>query len=371
MKTTQLHAYHSKHAKMTEFAGYDMPLWYTTTKEEHIAVRNGSGIFDVSHMGRLEVSGERSTEFLEDLLPTQVSQQTIGKAFYTLLLNDGAGIIDDLIVMRTGESRYMVVVNAANAQKDVAHMMEHMPGSGVEMNDITASSVMIAVQGPHSANSLQPLVDVDLKGLKRFRCSETDAMGNHALISRTGYTGEDGFEIVIFGPTNDNPARGLEVWEKLSETSRPCGLGARDSLRLEAGFPLHGSDIDQDTNPFQADLSWVISSGKTGYVGSGRIAELKPLIPESVRKGLVVDRGIPRHGFEVKDDSGRAGVVTSGTYSPIIEKGIALCRIAVRDSNAGTKVTVDIRDEAQKALVVKTPFYDEKLYGWRRLSKGN
>ena len=370
-KTTQLYPYHSKHAKMTEFAGYEMPLWYTTTKEEHVAVRNGSGMFDVSHMGRLEVSGERSTEVLEGLLPTQVSQQAVGKAFYTLLLNDGAGIVDDLIVMRTGESRYMVVVNAANAQTDIAHMAERMPSSGVEMNDITSSSVMIAVQGPGSANSLQPLVGIDLKGLKRFRCSEVDAIGNPALISRTGYTGEDGFEMVLFGPTNDDPTRGLEVWERLSETSRPCGLGARDSLRLEAGFPLHGSDIDPNTDPFQADLSWVIAPGKTGYVGSDRVAELKSLTPESVRKGLLVDKGIPRHGFEVKDDSGRAGVVTSGTYSPIVEKGIALCKIDVRDSNLGTEVMVDIRDEVQKARVVKTPFYDEKLYGWKRLSKGN
>ncbi len=355
---------------MTEFAGYDMPLWYTTIKDEHLAVRNSSGIFDVSHMGRFEVCGEASTEFLESLLPTQVEQQAIGRAFYTLLLNERAGIIDDLIVMRLGQSRYMVVVNAANAAADMRHMMANAPSTEVQVNDLTSSSVMIAVQGPKSAQSLQPLTGLELMELKRFRCAETEVLGQPSIISRTGYTGEDGYEAIVSVPTKD-PSQPLRIWERLAATSTPCGLGARDSLRLEAGYPLHGSDIDQYTDPFQADLSWVLTPHKVGYVGWEKISELATSPPAAIRKGLLLDQGIPRHGFEIHDQSGQAGFVTSGTFSPILQKGIALCTIQRRASNPGTRVAVQVRGESQPAQVVKPPFYDEQVYGWKRLSKGN
>ncbi len=370
-RTTQLHRYHSEHAKLTEFAGYEMPLWYTTTTEEHLAVRNGSGIFDVSHMGRFTVGGERAASFLEELVPTQVRQQPTGKAFYTLLLNDRAGIIDDLIIMRLSETGFMLVVNAANIESDMRHIRGHSLSRGVEIEDATGTSAMIAVQGPGAQRVLQPLTGIDLGQLKRFRCAETSVLGQPSLISRTGYTGEDGFEVIILGATNEDPRKALEIWENLAKGSTPCGLGARDSLRLEAGFPLHGSDIDQETDPFQADLAWVISANKGGYVGSEAVSDLRERTPTVVRRGVVLDQGIPRHGFEVLGRSGAVGKVTSGTFSPILRKGIALCRVGQESSELGLEVKVTIRESARAGRIVKPPFYDEQLYGWKRRSNGN
>ena len=365
LKTTQLHSYHVQHGKLTEFAGYEMPLWYTTTTDEHLAVRNKSGIFDVSHMGRFLVEGGASTSFLEGLVPTNVGSQPPGKAFYTLLLNDRGGIIDDLIIERLSEDHYMVVVNAANAQKDMLHMMALAP-RGFDIRDMTSTTAMIAVQGPEAERSLQPLTELDLSQLKRFRCAETKAAGERALISRTGYTGEDGFEVVVYGTSNDHPEGALRLWERLASTSTPCGLGARDSLRLEAGFPLHGSDIDEQTNPFGADLAWVVSAGKEGYVGSSVLAEPESRNPSTIRRGLLLSSGIPRHGFEIRDSSGTVGIVTSGTFSPVIRKGIALGRVQRDHSEFGVQVTVAVRDSVQPATVTKPPFYDEQLFGWKR-----
>jgi len=365
LRTTPLHDYHVAHAKMTEFAGYDMPLWYTTTTDEHFAVRNGSGIFDVSHMARLEIKGDQATGFLEGLVPTNVGLQPSGKAFYTLMLNDRAGIVDDLIIQRLSEDRYVMIVNAANAETDRRHMAAHAP-AGLEMNDMTPSTAMIAVQGPKASESLQPLTDLDLAQLKRFRCAATTVAGERALVSRTGYTGEDGFEIIVYGTSTEHPEGAMRVWETLAATSTPCGLGARDSLRLEAGFPLHGSDIDQSTNPFEADIAWVVSAGKKGYVGYDALADPAARNPQVIRRGLVLDSGIPRHGFEVADSSGELGVVTSGTFSPVAHKGIAQCRVRHDRSEFGTRVNVRVRDTPIGGTITKPPFYDEQLYGWKR-----
>ncbi len=369
LKTTQLHDYHSSHAKMTEFSGYDMPLWYTTTTKEHLAVRNGSGIFDVSHMGRFAMKGREATSFLEALVPTQVGQQPAGKAFYTLLLNEYAGIVDDLIVMRFADE-FLIVVNAANVEADMRHIRANGPPAGVEIEDVTGNSAMIAVQGPSAQQALQPLTPLDLGQLKRFRCAETNVLGERSIISRTGYTGEDGFEVIVMGPTTAAPDKTLEIWEKLAATSTPCGLGARDSLRLEAGFPLHGSDIDQDTDPFQADLAWVIAADKSGYVGSAEVYDRRTRPPEFIRRGVVVEQGIPRHGFDILLAGGSVGKVTSGTFSPILRKGIALCSVRQESSKYGAEVKVAIRESAQAGRLVKPPFYDEKLYGWKRQSNG-
>lgn len=371
LKTTQFHQYHSEHAKLTEFAGYEMPLWYTTTTDEHLAVRNSSGIFDVSHMGRFMFRGGPTTSFLEGLVPTQVQKQPIGRAFYTLLLNDRAGIIDDLVVLRLGETEFMLVVNAANAGTDMGHIRNRRPTEGVEIEDLTGSSAMVAVQGPNAQQALQSLTDLDLSQLKRFRCAETKVLGQPSIISRTGYTGEDGFEVIILDASNDEPGRATEFWERLATMSKPCGLGARDSLRLEAGLPLHGVDIDQQTNPLQADLTWVLSPGKTGYAGSEAISDLRAKALDVVRRGVIVEQGIPRHGFDVLGESNSVGKVTSGTFSPILRKGIALCRLRPEGTEPGTRVRVAIRDSTQDGQTVKPPFYDERLYGWKRQSNGN
>ena len=244
-------------------------------------------------------------------------------------------------------------------------MNSHAPG-GLELNDVTSTTAMIAVQGPRAAESLQPLADTDLGQLKRFRCVGTTVAGARALVSRTGYTGEDGFEVVVFDTSAEHPEGASRVWEKLASTSTPCGLGARDSLRLEAGLPLHGSDIDQKTNPFEADLAWVISPGKTTYVGSDVVAEQAANPPRTIRRGLVLDMGIPRHGFDITDSSGRVGVVTSGTFSPLLRKGVAQCHVRHDSSAFGTRVDVDVRDSAVGGTITKPPFYDGRVYGWKR-----
>ena len=365
LRTTQLYGYHSKHAKLAEFAGYEMPLWYSATIDEHLAVRNASGMFDVSHMARLSIGGPAATGFLEGLVPTAVASQPPGKAFYTLLLNDKGGIIDDLIIEKLSDDRYLVVVNAANAAADLKQMESHAPRD-FPIYDITESTAMIAIQGPQAISSLQPLTSLDLTQVKRFRCAETDVAGSKAIVSRTGYTGEDGFEIIVCGATAERPEGVMKLWEKLAETSVPCGLGARDSLRLEAGLPLHGSDIDQDTDPFEADLAWVLTAEKDGYVGSEALKERARSPPYAVRRGLVLDSGIPRHGFDVVDGSESLGTVTSGTFSPILRKGVALCRVKTDRTKPGSRVSVIIRGGGYLGTIAKPPFYDEKLYGWKR-----
>jgi aminomethyltransferase len=371
LKSTQFHQYHSEHARLTEFAGYEMPLWYTTTTDEHLAVRNSCGIFDVSHMGRFMVKGGLASSFLEGLVPTQVQKQPVGRAFYTLLLNDQAGIIDDLVILRLGETEFMLVVNAANAETDMNHIRSRGPPEGVEIEDLTGSSAMVAVQGPKAQQAMQPLTDLDLGQLRRFRCSEANILGQLSIISRTGYTGEDGFEVIILDASNDKPGKATEFWERLAAASKPCGLSARDSLRLEAGLPLHGMDIDQHTNPLQANLSWVLSSGKTGYVGSEAISDLRARALGVIRRGVILEQGIPRHGFDVFGGSDSLGKVTSGTFSPILRKGIALCRLRAEGTEPGTWVRVAIRDSVQDGQTVKPPFYDERLYGWKRQGNGN
>lgn len=352
-----------------EFAGYEMPLWYTSITEEHLAVRNSCGIFDVSHMGRFSIKGRDSTDLLEGLLPTSVRSQQVGKSFYTLLLNDEAGIIDDLIVLRKAEDEFLAVVNAANSDRDMAHVKRRATREDVEIQDQTSTSAMIALQGPRAAEVLAPLTGIDLASLKRFRGVDGEVLGSPCTVSRTGYTGEDGFEIIVGGATVEQPKLALDVWNALAKSAKPCGLGARDSLRLEAGYSLHGSDIDEKTNPFEAGLSWVLSAGKTGYVGSDAIFRIRDAPPSVVTKGIVLDQGIPRHGFDVLDGSGKVGVVTSGTFSPILRKGIALARVKASVGD-GEKPWVLIRGTKSGGRFAKPPFYDEKVYGWKRQGTG-
>jgi aminomethyltransferase len=367
MKVTQLYSYHREHAKLTEFAGYEMPLWYTSTTEEHLAVRNKCGVFDVSHMGRFAVKGAGAWKLLESLVPTQVQQQPSGKAFYTLFLNEKGGIIDDLIITKHTDSEFLVVVNAANAENDLKHIRDYAQPGGVEVEDITDSSTMIAVQGPEAAAVLQPLIPSDLGQVKRFRSTNVEVLGQSSVVSRTGYTGEDGFEVIIRGVTKESPEDALAVWERLVGASAACGLSARDSLRLEAGFPLHGLDIDQETDPFSADLGWVVSVEKKDYVGYDAISKFRESPPSNIKRGVIMNKGIPRHGFAVFDSqSNHVGLVTSGSFSPILKRGIALCRVKRESSEIGATVGVRVRDSTEEGHLVRPPFYDETHYGWKR-----
>jgi aminomethyltransferase len=371
MKTTQFHAYHKQNAHMTEFAGYEMPVWYTSISDEHLAVRNSCGVFDVSHMGRIHIAGPGSGRLLERLVPTNVVSQPRSKAIYTILLNDNGGILEDLIIMKMSEGDYLVVVNAINTATDLEHILNYSEGLDAAIQNVTESSAMIALQGPDSAKILQPLTTADLSELKRFRCLETQVSSHDSTISRTGYTGEDGFEIIMHGMTKENLPEALSVWENLARVAKPCGLAARDSLRIEAGYPLYGADINTETNPFEADLAWVVSAGKEGYVGSEAVARAGEAGLGRVRRGMVLDEKIPRSGYDVLNStSDLIGKVTSGTFSPILRKGIAMGLIADTGSVFGGPVRVKIRDAIVGASIVQPPFYDEKLYGWKRQSNG-
>jgi len=371
LKVTQLYEFHKEHAKLTEFAGYEMPVWYSSMIEEHMAVRTACGIFDVSHMGRVRVRGHDSGGFLDSLFPSAIASQPVGKSVYTLMLNDSAGILDDLIVMKLGEEDYIVVVNASNAAKDLAQIRGHTGGFDVSVSDETPESAMIAVQGPAAKGSLGPLTPLNLDELKRFRCASSTILGHACTISRTGYTGEDGFEVIVHGPTVEEPKSALESWAALAKTAKTCGLGARDSLRIEAGFPLYGNDIGPDTNPFEADLAWVIAKDKAGYVGQEKLSSLAASPPAIVRRGVVLDEKIPRSGFEVLDpERMRIGRVTSGTFSPVLKRGIALASVDQSRSDLGSEVFVTVRDADAGGRLVKPPFYDESRFGWKRQNNG-
>lgn len=370
MKRTPLHDYHKAHSKLVEFAGYEMPIWYTSVVEEHLEVRDHTGIFDVSHMGRVIVSGPDAGKYVDYLIPTIASTQPVGRSFYTLFLNEDCGVIDDLIVLKRAEDEYLLVVNAANTQKDLAHMQKFSGMFTTSIEEITPTSTMIAVQGPETIQTLQPFVETNLKEVKRFRHIESDILGSRALVTRTGYTGEDGFEIILLDTGLANDSVAMRFWSELARNARPCGLGARDSLRIEAGLPLYGSDIDETTNPIEADLSWVVSNNKSSFIGSERFKEASKTPPAKIRRGVILNDMIPRKGFQVlnKNDQ-EVGRVTSGTFSPVLRRGIALAYLESAYSEIGRSVKVKVRDSHADARVVKPPFYDETKYGWKRITE--
>jgi aminomethyltransferase len=362
-KHTPLYEFHRTHGKMVEFAGYDMPIWYTSTMEEHMAVRNRAGIFDVSHMGRVDVTGPDAAKFIENLFPTGIGKQPNGKSVYTLLLNENAGIVDDLIVLKVDEGKYLLVVNAASKEKDLRHMERVGAGLNFKIDDITEATTMIAVQGPSAVEALQPLTPLPLAEMKRFTHTFSTVKGIPAVITRTGYTGEDGFEIIV----HDAASGAMAVWEDLMKGATPCALGARDSLRLEAGLPLYGSDMDEGTNPLEADLGWVISKDKKSYVGWQRLASLMQQGPARIRRGIIMDEKIPRRDFKVTNKAGEEiGVVTSGTFSPVLKRGIAMGYIKTPPPQLGETLEVVVRDTPSDGKIAKLPFYDDSLYGWKR-----
>jgi aminomethyltransferase len=366
LKRTPLYDFHAAHGKLVEFAGYEMPIWYSSISEEHLAVRNRAGIFDVSHMGRVVVSGADATPFMERLLPTSSSSQPVGKSFYTLLLNSSGGIIDDIIVIKRQED-YLLVVNAANRAKDIEHIKNIAGHFAVDIRDITDDTTMIAIQGPEAIQALQPLTSANLPEVKRFTHTQSQVGKSVCTMTRTGYTGEDGFEIILHDSGIRDSSAASSVWSALATRAAPCGLGARDSLRIEAGLPLYGADIDETTNPIEAELSWVLSKGKTGYVGDDSITIFKTTPPQRLRRGIIMDDKIPRRGFIITDLSGRQiGETTSGTFSPLLRKGLAIGYISAPDSQVGGTVQVVVRGSPSGGKIVKMPFYDDAAYGWKR-----
>lgn len=354
MKRTSLYETHlAAGATMVPFAGWDMPVSYAGTVGEVAAVRSGVGVFDVSHMGEASVTGGGAFDFLQSVTTNDVSRLGPGQAQYSLLLNGQGGIIDDIIVYCGGVNDYFVVLNAGCKDKDWAWLQEQAGNvSGVTLKDLSDETALIAVQGSQAVELVARLADDErLVGLKRFHYVSGQIAQVPLLLSRTGYTGEDGFE--IFCPWDDAP----RVWQALAEWGAvPAGLGARDVLRLEAAYPLYGHELDAETSPFESGVGWAVKRIKGPFIGSDALPTGKP---SRRLVGLRMDeRAIPREHYTVCDAEGQdIGLTTSGTWSPTIKAGIAMARVSAAFAEVGTRVAVDIRGRRAPATVVSLPFY--------------
>ncbi|WP_299533896.1 glycine cleavage system aminomethyltransferase GcvT [uncultured Streptomyces sp.] len=364
-RTTALDALHrSLGATMTDFAGWDMPLRYASEREEHQAVRTRAGLFDLSHMGEITVSGPRAVDFLNHALVGNIATVGVGRARYTMIVREDGGILDDLIVYRLEETGYLVVANAGNAQTVLDTLTERAAGfgDGVEVRDDRDAYALIAVQGPESPAVLAAVTDADLDGLKYYAGLPGTVAGVPALIARTGYTGEDGFELFVA------PEHAERLWQALTEAGAPhglipCGLSCRDTLRLEAGMPLYGHELTRELTPFDAGLGRVVKFEKDGdFVGREALAaaaERAETAPPRKLVGLVAEgRRVPRAGFSVVADGKVIGEVTSGAPSPTLGKPIAIAYVDAAFAAPGTAgVGVDIRGSHEPYEVVALPFY--------------
>lgn len=344
-------------AKMAEFAGYSMPISYTSINEEHAAVRNHAGVFDVSHMGEFILKGDKALPLIQKVTSNDASKLKNGMAQYSCMPNDTGGIVDDLIVYCLEENEaYMLVVNAANIENDW-NWIERYNTEGAEMHNISEKTCLLAIQGPNAIKIIQPLTDMDVMNLKYYTFTRGEFAGvKNVLVSATGYTGAGGVEIYF----EDKEDAANQIWQSLFDTQKglkPIGLAARDTLRLEMGYCLYGNDIDDDTSPLEAGLGWITKFSKD-FVGRDLLEKQKK---EGIQRKLVgiemIEKGIPRHGYEIKDAEGISiGVITSGTQSPSLNKAIGMGYVNVKYSKQDTEVYIKIRDRLLTAQVVKMPF---------------
>lgn len=339
--------------KMVDFGGWELPVQFTGILDEHEAVRTRAGIFDVSHMGEITVCGPQALQLLQKATCNDVSKLENGRAQYNGLLYPNGGFVDDILIYQNSPDDFFVVVNASNTDKDYEWMAESAKGFDVEVKNVSADYAQLAIQGPDSERILQPLTDVQLAPMKYYRFATGKVDGAPAIVSRTGYTGEDGFEIYVA------PRYGPPIMQKLVDAgATPCGLGARDTLRLEARMALYGNDIDQTTTPIEADLAWIVKLDKGEFTGRDVIDREKKQGPRRKLVGFeMVDRGIARHGYPVVEDGREIGVVTSGTHSPTLKKAIGLAYLPLVKSAQGSEFNILIRGKETRARVVPTPFY--------------
>jgi len=359
---------------MIEFAGFQMPIWYKGIIPEHMAVRTRVGIFDITHMGRALMTGAKSEAFLNHVTTNDVSLLTPLSAQYSTVCNENGGVKDDLILSRLEQKKFVMVYNAANREKDYQWLTQHSEAFNVEVEDASDSIAMFAVQGPNAQPTLQKIADTDLSKIERFKCGWTKLAGVNAFVSRTGYTGEDGFEVFVWDTPLSHPGNAVKVWDAVLKAGEefgiePCGLGARDTLRLEAGMCLYGNDIDETTTPLEAGLGFVVKLKKETFIGKDALTKQKAEGIKRKRVGLrMLEKGLsPRPKQEVwRDSAQKIGHVTSGTFSPLLECGIAMAYVSIEHAAEGETVTVRVRDKPLKAEIVKFPFYDPTRYGHAR-----
>lgn len=358
MKNTSLtHIHEQLGAKMVPFAGYNMPVSYEGINIEHETVRNGVGVFDVSHMGEFLLTGPNALNLIQKVTSNDASKMVDGQAQYTYLPNETGGVVDDLIVYKLADEKYLLVVNASNIDKDWEWISKHNT-MGAEMRNLSDDYSLLAIQGPKAIEAMQSITSEDLSAIKFYNFKVADFGGiENVIISATGYTGSGGFEIYC---KNDEVE---QIWNKVFEAGKdfgikPIGLAARDTLRLEMGFCLYGNDIDETTSPLEAGLGWITKFTKD-FINSENLKKEKE---EGIKNKLIgfelKDRGIPRHDYEIADKDGNViGRVTSGTMAPSLNKGIGMGYVTKENSTPGTEIFINIRKKPVAAIIVKTPFY--------------
>lgn len=363
LKKTPLNDLHEQlGARLIDFAGWNLPVQYTSIITEHLQTRNQASLFDVSHMGELDISGPQAYSFLQHLLTNDLGRLKPGECQYTILCNEKGGTIDDCLVYQFAPDHYWVVTNASNTDKDREWIKAHSQGYKVQIKDISLATAKIDIQGPLAASILNPLVEYSLAELKRFTFVETGFKGQHGrvavVVSRTGYTGEDGFE--IFMPWEQAP----EVWQTLLASStdlKPAGLGARDTLRIEACYPLYGHELDEQTTPVEAGLGWVVRTKAEDYPGKEHLFAQKQLgTGKQLYAFIMAERLVPRPDYPLYYKGEKAGRVTSGCFSPVLNKSLGLGYIDHPGLKTSEKITVSIRDNFYEATIADKPFYQYK-----------
>jgi len=343
---------------MVEFAGWEMPVQYQGVIQEHLAVRRLAGLFDVSHMGEIEIRGTEALELSQRITANDVARMGIGQAQYNLLLNERGGIVDDVIFYCLAADTFFLCVNAANTDKDFLWIREHAAGAAVEVENVSARYCQLALQGPRAQSILSPLTNLDLQTLKPFHFAFADVAGVRCLLARTGYTGEDGFELYC------DTSAGVRLWDELlsvggSEGLVPAGLGARDTLRLEKAYPLYGHELDDDTTPLEAGLSWVTKFSKPEFLGREALMQQKNRGVKRKLAGLeLLGPGIARANYRLSKQDRGIGWITSGTKSPSLGKSISLGYIEFEESAIGNLVDVEVRGRRVPAKIVALPFYN-------------
>lgn len=358
LKKTPLNQVHrALGAKMVDFGGWDMPVQYSGIIEEHKAVRTKAGLFDVSHMGEIRVKGPDALKFLQKMLSNDLSKVKTYQIQYNILCLPSGGVVDDLLVHKENDNDYLLVVNASNTDKDFKWFLEHKEDEDVEIIDESPETGQIAIQGPLAESILQKLTDVNLADIKFYRYTYGQVDGVKCLISRTGYTGEDGFE--VYCPQEKT----VQLWNKLLEVGGdnilPCGLGARDTLRFEAKLPLYGHEMSEEITPLEAGLGRFVALDKEeDFIGKSALkAQKEAGVPRKVVGIEMLERGIPRAGYAVKKDGKEIGFITTGSYAPSLDKNLGLVLIDSAHADIGTELTVSIRNKDVKAQIVPTPFY--------------
>ncbi|SFI23416.1 glycine cleavage system aminomethyltransferase GcvT [Planctomicrobium piriforme] len=360
MLQTALHDWHAAHhGRMVDFAGWHMPIQYSSIVDEHHAVRQRVGLFDIAHMGRLWFRGPEQIKLLDHVLTNHVAKMKPGQVRYSLVCREDGGILDDVLIYRFEED-CLLVVNGANREKIVSWISAHQSGFDAAFTDTTTDTFMFALQGPQAQGLLQPHADCDLATIRYYNARKAAVFGVPAVISRTGYTGEDGFEVIV-----DN-SHAVDAWEKVMAAGSaagiaPCGLGCRDTLRLEAAMPLYGHEMDETVDPFTANLSFGVKLDKPDFIGKTALTQLADKDDLPRRVGLQLDgKRIARQGAEVYFESQKVGIVTSGTFSPTLEISLAMASVAPQVSEPGGVLEIDIRGRREPARVVALPFYKRK-----------